>query len=125
MGTFFFGCVVMEIGETIYFKDRSAFRKWLEKNFDKKPCLWLGFFKKHLARGLTYNDAVEEALCFGWIDGILKRIDDKKHVIRFSPRRENSVWASSNIARVKKMIKEGKMTEAGEKKVPRGFKADY
>lgn len=115
----------MDVGETVYFKDRVAFRAWLEKNFERKDCLWLGFYKKRLNRGLLYNDAVEEALCFGWIDGILKRVDDEKHVVRFSPRRKNSVWSTSNITRVKKMIREGKMASAGRAKVPKGFKADY
>ena len=71
------------------------------------------FYKKHLSRGLTYPDAVEEALCFGWIDGQLRRIDDTRHILRFTPRRAGSVWAPSNVARVKKLIKEKKMTPAG------------
>ena len=76
--------------------------------------LWLIIYKKHAGKsGLTYVEALEEALCFGWIDGILKRIDDEKHTIRFSPRRKNSIWSEHNKKRVRKLIKEGRMTDAG------------
>jgi uncharacterized protein YdeI (YjbR/CyaY-like superfamily) len=67
--------------------------------------------------GLTYVEALEEALCFGWIDGILKRIDDEKHTIRFSPRRKNSIWSEQNKKRIRKLIQEGRMTEAGLAKI--------
>ena len=105
---------MVKIGQKRLFKKREGFREWLEKNYDTKTELWLIFYKKHTGKNtIQYEEAVEEALCFGWIDGILKRIDDKKHVVRFSPRHKNSVWSDSNIARVKKLIKEGKMTEVG------------
>jgi uncharacterized protein YdeI (YjbR/CyaY-like superfamily) len=77
--------------------------------------VWLKIFKRHVNRGLAYVDAVEEALCFGWIDGQLRRIDEKSHMIRFTPRRAGSVWAPSNIARVKRLIKQKRMTPAGLK----------
>ena len=87
---------------------------WLRKHHKSKKEIWLIFYKKHLnKKSLAYADAVEEALCFGWIDGILKRIDNEKHKIRFSPRRHGSVWAPSNIKRVRKMICEKKMTKDG------------
>lgn len=96
------------------FRNRQAWRAWLMKYHEKKKEIWLVFYKKHTnKKSLVYTDAVEEALCFGWIDGLLKRIDNEKHKIRFSPRRPGSVWAPSNIARVRKMIREKKMTEAG------------
>ena len=99
----------MKIGKTIYFKSRNDFRKWLSENHKTKQELWLGFYKVKAMKGwLAYSDAVEEALCYGWIDGILKKIDDERHVIRFSARRKNSVWADSNIARVRKLIKQKK-----------------
>ena len=76
--------------------------------------LWLIFYKKHTGKaGLVYEDAVREALCFGWIDGILKRIDDEKHTRRFSPRRKNSVWSATNKQRATELIAAGGMTEAG------------
>lgn len=102
--------------QTITFHDRQAWRNWLKKNHSEKKEIWLVFYKKHTdKKSLAYTDAVEEALCFGWIDGLLKRIDNEKHKIRFSPRRPGSIWAPSNVARVRKMIREKKMTEAGLK----------
>lgn len=98
------------------FRDRSEWRKWLEKNHAKAKEAWFVFYKKHTVRpGVPYEDAIEEALCFGWIDGQLRRIDSEKHMLRFCPRRRGSVWAESNIRRVKKMIALGKMTPAGLK----------
>ena len=71
-----------------------------------------------MRKGILYTDAVEEALCYGWIDGILKSLGKEKHVVRFSPRREKSIWSPNNIERVKMMIKKKKMTKIGLKKVP-------
>jgi uncharacterized protein YdeI (YjbR/CyaY-like superfamily) len=106
--------MMVKIGLKRTFKNRSEFRNWLEQNFDRKQELWLVVYKKHTGKNyIQLDEAVEEALCFGWIDGIMKRIDDRKHVIRFSPRRKGSVWSEINIDRVNKLIKEGKMTEAG------------
>lgn len=100
------------------FADRQAWRAWLAENHATAKEMWLIFFKKHTGKpGLAYEEAVEEALCFGWIDGILKRIDHEKHTIRFSPRRKNSVWSQRNKTRVRKMIEEGRMTEVGLAKV--------
>jgi len=108
---------VVKVGRKRLFKTRNEFRKWLSENYDKKNELWLIFYKKHTGKNyMQYDEAVEEALCFGWIDGILKRIDDEKHVIRFSPRLKGSVWSIANIERVKKLIEQGKMTEAGQEK---------
>jgi len=102
------------IGETEYFKDRDEWRGWLEENHSSKKELWLIFYKKHTGvGGLPYDEAVEEALCFGWIDGIMKRIDDRKHTVRFSPRKKRSVWSMSNRERVKRMIAAGRMTDSG------------
>ncbi|MEN6424480.1 MAG: YdeI/OmpD-associated family protein [Phycisphaerales bacterium] len=100
------------------FANRDQWRAWLEDNHATAQELWLVFHKKHTSkRGLTYDEAVEEALCFGWIDGILKRIDDEKHMNRFCPRRTNSIWSERNKERVRKMIEAGRMTEAGLAKV--------
>jgi uncharacterized protein YdeI (YjbR/CyaY-like superfamily) len=96
------------------FKGREAWRAWLAAHHGTAQEIWLIIHKKHAGKaGLTYLDALEEALCFGWIDGILKRIDDEKHTIRFSPRRKNSIWSEQNKRRVAKLIQEGRMTEAG------------
>lgn len=110
----------MEVDKITWFKTRNDFRKWLQKNYKQKDYLWLGFYKRHTKKpGIAYEEAVEEALCYGWIDGILKRIDDQKHVIRFSPRRPGSVWSPYNIARVNKLIKQKKMRKAGKNKIPK------
>ncbi|MEN6337317.1 MAG: YdeI/OmpD-associated family protein [Phycisphaerales bacterium] len=100
------------------FKNREAWRAWLAENYATAESLWLVFYKKHTGKaGLTYDEAVEEALCFGWIDGILERIDDEKHMNRFCPRRKNSVWSERNKGRVQRMIEAGRMTEAGLVKI--------
>lgn len=105
---------MVEITETFFSEDRDHWRKWLDENHSEKKEIWLMIYKKHVdTRSISYEEAVEEALCYGWIDGILKRIDDEKHVIRFSPRRKNSIWAESNLDRVEKLIAEGRMKEPG------------
>jgi len=101
-----------------FFQGREDWRAWLAANHATAQEIWLVIRKKHTAKaGLTYVDALEEALCFGWIDGILKRIDDEKHTVRFSPRRKNSIWSEQNKKRVGKLIQEGRMTEAGLAKI--------
>jgi uncharacterized protein YdeI (YjbR/CyaY-like superfamily) len=98
----------------LIFKTRHEWRGWLEKNHKAKKEAWVVFYKKHTGEpGVSYLDVLEEALCFGWIDGPLKRIDNEKHAIKFTPRRKQSVWAESNIERAKRMIRIGKMTPAG------------
>lgn len=101
-----------------YFKTRNSFRRWLSVNHDKKQELWLLFYKKHTGKpSIMYDEAVEEALCFGWIDGILKRIDDEKYKQRFSPRKSDSIWSKLNKQRSLNMIEQGKMTNAGLLKI--------
>lgn len=101
-----------------HFASRDDWRVWLTENYATAESLWLVFHKKHTGKGgLTYDEAVEEALCFGWIDGILKRIDDEKHMNRFCPRRMNSIWSERNKERVRRMIEAGRMTEAGLVKI--------
>ena len=113
----------MEITETLYVTNRHDWRKWLEKNYDKTKEIWLIYYKKHTGKPtIPYDDAVEEALCFGWIDSTLKHIDNEKHAQRYSPRNLNSVWSPYNIDRVKKMIEEGKMTKVGLEKFEYGMK---
>ena len=103
-----------EITETFFAEDRNAWRRWLEQHAPHKSEIWLVLNKRHLeAPSVTLGEAVEEALCFGWIDGILKRIDDRQHAVRFSPRRKGSRWSKRNRNRVERMIQAGKMTEAG------------
>jgi len=100
------------------FKNREQWRNWLEKNHKIRDEIWVIIYKKkYQNQGLMLDAAVEEALCFGWIDGKLKSIDEKRYKLRFSPRKSNSIWSISNIRRVEKLIAAEKMTKAGEKKI--------
>lgn len=100
--------------KTYYFKTRDEWHKWLLKNYDKKDEVWLVYYKKKTGKPtISYDDAVEEALCFGWIDGRVNKIDDEKYMQKYTPRRAGSVWSEINLKRVKKLIKEGRMTKAG------------
>ena len=103
--------------EKLCFTNCREWRAWLKKNYKKKKEVWLVYYKKATGKPtIPYDDAVEEALCFGWIDGKLRRIDDEKHMQRYMPRNPKSIWSQSNIRREKKMIKEGKMTKDGLEK---------
>ncbi|MDH4209305.1 MAG: YdeI/OmpD-associated family protein [Anaerolineae bacterium] len=107
-----------DMNSPLQVKDRAGWRAWLEKHHATEKEVWLLLYKKRAARpGLSLEDAVEEALCFGWIDGRLRRIDDQKHVLRFSPRRRGSIWSESNKGRAQRMIEQGRMTQAGLTKV--------
>lgn len=99
-----------------FFKTPSAFRKWLVANHDKAEELWVGFYKKDSGKpSITWPESVDEALCFGWIDGLRKTIDDKSYMIRFSPRKPESIWSAVNIRNVERLIEEKKMQPAGLK----------
>jgi len=96
------------------FVDRFAWRAWLEDNHAAHAEAWLFIRKKHSkVAGLFLEEAVEEAVCYGWIDGKLRGLDDQRYLLRFSPRKPNSVWAVSNIRRVEELSRKGMMTEAG------------
>ena len=111
----------MEIGETIYVTTREEFRAWLEKNHKIYKEIWLIQYKKFTQKpSIPYVDAVEEAICFGWIDGFEKGMDDQRYAKRFTPRRQKSNWTDTNIERARKMIEEGRMTEAGKAVLPKG-----
>ena len=99
---------------SLYVTNRDEWRAWLKENYDTESEVWLLFYKKHTGvSSIPYDDAVEEALCYGWIDSIVKRIDDKTYIRKFTPRKKKSKWSELNIKRAKKMIEAGKMTEAG------------
>ncbi|HEV2225196.1 MAG TPA: YdeI/OmpD-associated family protein [Nitrososphaerales archaeon] len=92
----------------------SDWRSWLEKNHDKEDGVWLVFQKKGSGvPSISYEEAVDEALAFGWIDSLIKKIDDRKYARKFTPRRPWSIWSKSNISRVEKLIGEGRMTSRG------------
>lgn len=106
--------IIMKNSNQLYFSDREKWRAWLEKNHDKEKEVWLVYYKKHTGKPqVSYDAAVEEALCFGWIDSTVKRIDDEKYMQRFTPRNSSSKWSRENILRVKKMIGQKRMTPAG------------
>ena len=100
------------------FITREEWRNWLEKNHNKETEIWLIFYKVKVQKeSIKYEDAVEEALCFGWIDSTVKRIDNEKHMQRYTPRKAKSNWSASNKSRVKRLIKKGLMTEFGLKAI--------
>ena len=87
----------MEITTTFYAPDRAAWRAWLAANGQAEREIWLIFYKKHTGTPcVSYDEAVEEALCFGWIDGLIKRLDDDRYAQRFTPRKPGSSWSESN-----------------------------
>lgn len=97
-----------------FFASAAEFREWLEANHESATELWMGLNKKHVvARGLTWDDAVPEALCFGWIDSVTQRIDEDAVRQRWTPRKSVSNWSTVNIAHVERLVAEGRMTPAG------------
>ncbi len=106
----------MQITKTLYAKNRSQWRKWLEKHHAKEKEIWLIYYTKSSGKErIPYSDAVEEALCFGWIDSTVKKPEKDLDYFcqRFTPRRKNSGWSEPNKERMRQMIQLGKMTPAG------------
>ncbi len=104
----------MEITETLYITNRRDWRKWLVKNYKNKKEVWLVYYRRESGKSrISYDDAVLEALCYGWIDSTFKGIDNQRYAQRFSPRRTSSSFSQMNKERVLQLIKEEKMTKAG------------
>ncbi len=104
----------MERNSEIYCTNRSEWRKWLTKNHNKEKEVWLIYYKKHTGKPrVSYDDAVEEAICFGWIDSTIQRMDDERYRQRFTPRNRDSKWSAHNVRRANKMIREGKIMKEG------------
>lgn len=100
--------------EVKFFKNKQEFRKWLEKNHQSENELWVGYYKVRSGKqNMTWSESVDQALCFGWIDGIRKSIDHESYCNRFTPRRPNSNWSDVNIQKVEALIKNGLMNAAG------------
>ncbi len=100
--------------EALYFATPAAWRGWLAKNHDKARELWVGFYKRGSGKpSITWPQSVDEALCFGWIDGVRKSIDGTRYKIRFTPRKPISTWSSVNIRRVAELTELGRMRPAG------------
>lgn len=97
-----------------FFLTPTQFRQWLERNHDRETELLVGFHKKASGKkSVTYNEALDEALCFGWIDGVRKNLDETSYTIRFTPRKPRSIWSNINVNHVERLIKEGRMHAAG------------
>ena len=106
--------VKLEPHDVRFFATSSELRDWFDANHATAEDLWLGYYKKASGRpSVTWSEAVDEALCVGWIDGILKRVDESSHVQRFTPRRRGSNWSAVNVAKVATLTAEGRMRPAG------------
>jgi|WetSurMetagenome_2_1015567.scaffolds.fasta_scaffold308092_2 uncharacterized protein YdeI (YjbR/CyaY-like superfamily) len=108
----------MERLPELYFPIREEWRNWLSENQSRQEGIWLVFYNKDAGKPtLKYNDAVEEALCFGWIDGIIKNLDQERYARKFMPRTDFFNWSETNRKRVEKLVKNGQMTSTGLNKI--------
>lgn len=99
-----------------FFKTPIAFRKWLTTNHSKSKELWVGYYKKSSGKpSITWPESVDEALCFGWIDGVRKSLDEQSYVVRFSPRKPGSIWSTINIRNMERLISEKRVQPVGLK----------
>lgn len=104
--------------EMVYPEDRNAWRNWLQKNYQRTVGIWLIYYKVGKSKPrLPYNDIVEECLCFGWIDGLARKLDDERSMILITPRKPKSVWSDANKERVKLLLGTDLMTAAGLEKI--------
>lgn len=102
----------------LYFEYLAEWCTWLQENHNKSTGIWLVFYKKESGKPtLNYEESVEEALCYGWIDSVIKKIDEQSYVRKFTPRKDGSNWSDLNKKRVEKLIREGRMTEIGMAKI--------
>src|SRR5512146_285958 len=104
----------MKMNQTLVAQNRQEWRAWLEQHYQSESEVWLIFSKSHTGQAcVSYDDSVEEALCFGWIDSIIQKIDEDRYARKFTPRRLGSEWSPSNKRRIAKLIQEGRMTKFG------------
>jgi len=104
--------------QVVSFASSKEWRKWIAANHSKSKGVWLRFFKKDSGEEtVTYTEALEEALCYGWIDGQLKTYDAKSYIQKFTPRRPKSIWSKRNVEKAERLIQGGKMKEAGMQQV--------
>lgn len=102
--------------EVVFFKTSAEFRKWLKANHDSARDIWVGLYKgKSSTKGITYSEALDEALCYGWIDGALRSFDKETWTKRFTPRKPGSIWSRVNVRHVERLMKLGQMQPAGLK----------
>lgn len=115
----------MQIGKTLYITTRDEWRAWLQKHSKTEPEIWLIYYRKGTGKPrIAHEDAVREALCFGWIDSLAKRMDEERTAQRFSPRRKTSNLSEINLGYVRELIKEKKMTEAGLAAIAHAYDAE-
>ena len=108
--------------QPVFFVSQSDFRKWLKKNHGKESELLVGFYKSGSGKPcMTWSESVDQAICFGWIDGFEKGMDGDRYATRFTRRRPKSNWTDANIERAQRMIEEGRMTDAGRATLPKGI----
>ena len=102
------------MSEPVFFASAAAFRAWLHEHAASETELLVGFWRVGTGRPtLTWSDAVDQALCYGWIDGVRRRVDEERYTIRFTPRRRGSTWSNVNVAKVERLLAAGLMTPAG------------
>ena len=102
--------------KAVYFATPADFGKWLGRKHATETELLVGFYKKGSGKpSMTWPQSVDEALCFGWIDGVRRRVDDERYTIRFTPRKAGSIWSAINIRRVEELTRDGRMRKAGVK----------
>ncbi len=117
---------IMHIGKTLYVSDRKPWREWLEANFKTEKEIWLIYPAKDSGKPrIQYNDAVEEALAFGWIDSTVKRNDDHSSAQRFSPRNPASEYSQSNKERLKRLVKEGRLHPSMKESVEKVLRTEF
>lgn len=105
---------VTSTSQARFFETATAFRAWLQRHHGKARIQWVGFYRKASGkRSITYPEALDEALCFGWIDGLRKRVSNEAYIIRFTPRKPASIWSRKNSTRARELIEEGRMRPAG------------
>lgn len=112
---------VVEVGETLLFETREQWREWLSQHASDRREIWLITYKKGASRrSLDYESVLDEATCFGWIDGMIKGVDHEHYVARWSPRRRRSHWTEANLRRARQLYAAGRMTDAGLAALPPG-----
>ena len=100
--------------EATFFKNQEEFRAWLHKNHQSKTSLWVGYFKKHTKLpSMTWSESVDQAICYGWIDGIRKKVNEERYKIRFTPRKTSSHWSAVNLKKIKELTEKNLMQPAG------------
>lgn len=100
------------------FESADEFENWLRQNYSLQSGIWLHIYKKHSGiRSISYEDAVEVALCYGWIDGQLKSLGTESYIQKFTPRRRKSIWSKRNIERIERLMAEGRMKEPGMREI--------